>query len=93
MEQNDTHPHRISGSEGKNTELLEAIYRLDLSEANDSDSFELRLSALNCWTAAHTARVVREYRRFIYLSQVSKLPVSPSDAVDQAWHLHLLHFG
>ncbi len=34
-------------------------------------------------------RVVREYRRFLVLTQVAGAPVCPSDDVDQAWHLHI----
>ena len=38
-----------------------------------------------------TARVISEYRRFLYLAIVAGHQVSPSDDVDQAWHLHLLY--
>ena len=34
-------------------------------------------------------RVVREYRRFLVLTQVADGQVCPSDDVDQAWHLHI----
>lgn len=34
-------------------------------------------------------RVREEYRRFIYLAMISRGAVTPSVAVDQAWHLHL----
>ena len=33
--------------------------------------------------------VVREYRRFLVLTQVAGVQVCPSDDVDQAWHLHI----
>lgn len=33
--------------------------------------------------------MVREYRRFLVLTQVAGQPVCPSDDVDQAWHLHI----
>ena len=33
--------------------------------------------------------VVREYRRFLVLTQVAGVQVCPSDDVDQAWHLHV----
>jgi hypothetical protein len=36
-------------------------------------------------------RVFEEYRRFAFLAVVAGHPVTPSDAVDQAWHLHLLY--
>lgn len=34
-------------------------------------------------------KVTAEYLRFIYLSQVSDTPLTPSLRVDAAWHLHL----
>lgn len=43
------------------------------------------------WSLDYSERVVEEYRRFIYLTAVSRTPVTPSDQVDQAWHLHILY--
>lgn len=31
---------------------------------------------------------VFEYRKFLYLAFISTQPVSPSEQVDQVWHLH-----
>jgi len=52
-------------------------------------TFERRLAADNCWSETHAARVIREYRRFLYLASVASFEVTPSKAVDAAWHLHL----
>jgi hypothetical protein len=54
-------------------------------------SFAQRLARENGWTAAHAARVIDEYRRFAFLAVTAAHPVTPSDAVDQAWHLHLTY--
>ncbi|MFM5884453.1 MAG: glycine-rich domain-containing protein [Novosphingobium sp.] len=54
-------------------------------------SFAQRLARENGWTAAFAARVIGEYRRFCYLAVTAGHPVTPSDAVDQAWHLHLTY--
>ncbi|WP_421854660.1 glycine-rich domain-containing protein [Novosphingobium sp.] len=54
-------------------------------------SFVQRLARENGWTDAHAARVFEEYRRFLYLAVTAPHPVTPSDAVDQAWHLHLTY--
>jgi hypothetical protein len=35
--------------------------------------------------------VIGEYKRFCYLALIAGQKVSPSDAVDQAWHLHLIY--
>jgi hypothetical protein len=34
-------------------------------------------------------RVIEEYKKFIFLCFITQSGVTPSDAVDQAWHLHL----
>jgi hypothetical protein len=54
-------------------------------------SFAERLARENGWSAPHTARVMEEYRRFCFLAITARHPVTPSDAVDQAWHLHLTY--
>ena len=35
--------------------------------------------------------MISEYRRFVFLALAAGHPVTPSDQVDQAWHLHLLY--
>lgn len=57
----------------------------------DGGGYTQRLAAENSWSSAHTARVIEEYRRFLVLAAVTREPISPSDDVDQAWHLHLLY--
>lgn len=54
-------------------------------------SFEQRLARENGWSRATAARVIDEYRRFAFLAVTCGHPVTPSDAVDQAWHLHLTY--
>ncbi len=54
-------------------------------------TFTQRLAREQRWTASFAARVVFEYRRFLYLAIRAGHPVTPSDAVDQAWHLHLVY--
>src|SRR3954470_11509191 len=55
---------------------------------NDA-AFAGRLARANGWSEAHAGRVIGEYKRFCFLAAVSGHAVTPSDAVDQAWHLHL----
>jgi hypothetical protein len=54
-------------------------------------SFAGRLARENRWEAAHTQRVIIEYKRFCYLAVTAGHEVTPSDAVDQVWHLHLTY--
>lgn len=53
--------------------------------------FTERLARDNHWPLAYARRVVDEYRRFCFLACVEQEDVTPSDQIDQAWHLHLLY--
>jgi hypothetical protein len=53
--------------------------------------FSKRLARENGWTTAHARRVIEEYKRFVFLARHASHAVTPSDAVDQAWHLHLTY--
>lgn len=54
-------------------------------------AFTRRLARENLWSIAHAEAVVQDYRRFCYLACTAGVALTPSDAVDQAWHLHLTH--
>lgn len=54
-----------------------------------SAPFSVKLARAEGWTPAYTARVIEEYRRFLYLTQISPRQVTPSQIVDAAWHMHL----
>lgn len=53
--------------------------------------FSERLARENGWTPFRAQRVLREYKRFLFLACAAGHPVSPSHDVDQAWHLHLTY--
>ena len=69
--------------------LLARVEAHPLTAPGDPLAFESRLADDNGWTLGHAVRVVREYRRFLVLTQVAGTQVCPSDDVDQAWHLHI----
>jgi len=50
-----------------------------------------KLARENGWTATYADRVLEEYRRYLLLFKCSGHGVSPSEAVDLAWHAHLLY--
>jgi len=54
-------------------------------------SFSKRLQRENGWDESYTQRVLEEYLRFMFLTRFAGHSVTPSDQVDQAWHLHLLY--
>jgi len=68
--------------------------RLESMEIDPPDAmtrFHHRLKQYNKWTDEFAGRVTKEYRRFLYLAARARHPVTPSDTVDQAWHLHLIY--
>lgn len=54
-------------------------------------SFAARLARENGWSESQAERVIGEYKRFCFLAVTAGHEVTPSDAVDQAWHLHLTY--
>lgn len=76
------------------TEHLELLKRLETYSPDDASSafpFSERLARENGWPLVYAQRVIREYMRFAFLALAAGHPVTPSDEVDQAWHLHMLY--
>ncbi|KQM27394.1 MULTISPECIES: glycine-rich domain-containing protein [unclassified Sphingomonas] len=71
--------------------LIGRIETLAIGQTDATLGFEGRLAAENGWSEAFAARVAVEYRRFLALIATGEEPLTPSDAVDQAWHLHLAY--
>lgn len=62
-----------------------------IGPADAEQSFAQRLAKENGWDAGRAERVIEEYRRFCFLAVTAGHPVTPSEAVDQVWHLHLAY--
>jgi hypothetical protein len=75
----------------KQAGLYDRIMKFEFDRGGSVFPFSARLARENGWSRAYTARVITEYRRFVFLAFAAGHPVSPSDQVDQAWHLHLLY--
>jgi uncharacterized protein (TIGR04222 family) len=71
--------------------LWEKLERLQLDDDNAVFDFSARLSKENGWSREFTSRVIQEYKRFLLLAMHAGHPVTPSEAVDQVWHLHLVY--
>lgn len=69
----------------------EAILAFELDEPEASFSFSRRLARENRWTPEFAVRAIDEYKRFLILCAEAGHPVTPPDAVDQVWHLHLCY--
>ena len=71
--------------------LFKDIAALEIGSENDVLTFTDRLCRENNWSKPFAKRCVEEYKKFIYLATMSDTPVTPSDEIDQVWHLHLTY--
>lgn len=71
--------------------LLHRLESFSVDQPGCQLTFAARLARENGWSLAQAERVVVEYKRFLYLAAVAGHAVTPSEAVDQAWHLHLCY--
>ncbi len=69
--------------------LWSKIEKFNIDEYAPAGSFVAKLAAKNGWTIPFAEKVLAEYRRFIFLAAIADSEVTPSKAVDEAWHLHL----
>lgn len=53
--------------------------------------FSAKLAASENWSAEFTQRAIEEYKKFILLCCISEKGASPSQTVDEVWHLHLTY--
>lgn len=72
-------------------ELYQRIQAFNLDKATASFPFSHRLARENGWTLDFAQQVIEEYKIFAFLAIVVGHPVTPSEQVDQAWHLHLIY--
>lgn len=72
-------------------ELWQKLSELQLDDSNTTLPFSKRLARENRWSSKFTGKVVEEYKKFIYLVATVDTELTPSDQVDQAWHLHLVY--
>ena len=87
-------PYRDLGVEPMNDFEIDPLWigirEFQLDEPAAEYPYSTRLAKENYWPNSYAKRVIEEYKKFCYLGMVAGHPVSPSDPVDQAWHLHIL---
>ena len=77
--------------ESQQVKLYDQIQALEIDQPEASLPFSKRLARDHQWSFIYTQRVIKEYKKFLFLAIVADHPVTPSNAVDQAWHLHLTY--
>ena len=73
------------------TQLWQRLADYEIGPEDAAFSFAQRLARENRWSADYALRVLTEYKRFCWLACEAGHEVTPSDAVDQAWHRHLTY--
>ncbi len=74
-----------------NSELWQRVHDFQIDRSGVEFPFSARLARENGWSRDKALAAIGEYKRFIYLICVSPSPLTPSEAVDQVWHLHLVY--
>ena len=69
--------------------LYQAIQNVNLDKGGHLGHFNSQLAQENTWSGTYAAAVIVEYRRFLLLSCLDEQPIRASDAVNQAWFLHM----
>lgn len=75
----------------KEKTLWDKIRQFQLDAPKATFSFSDRLCRENGWNYAFTIRAIQEYKRFMFLICIAPHALTPSDEVDQVWHLHLTY--
>lgn len=78
-------------NDGESNAWLSEVESFPLDDPRAQFPFTARLAKEQGWSLAFAGKVVIEYKRFMALAVVAGHPVTPPDAVDQAWHLHLVY--
>ena len=72
------------------SQLYQRICAYELDDPSHEFGFLAHLMGANGWSRSFALRAIEEYRKFVFLALVADHQVTPSDQVDQVWHLHLL---
>lgn len=72
-------------------ELWTKIKHFEFDDPSDSLTFSARLARENGWELTFALQVILEYKKFMFLLCIAKGSLTPSDEVDQVWHLHLIY--
>lgn len=71
--------------------LWERINTFPLDEQGAALPFSRKLASEQGWDRDFTQQAIAEYRKFIFLCCISPHGASPSEVIDEVWHLHLLY--
>lgn len=93
FQENEIATHSIDSQpwESQQVDLYAQLQAFAIDHPCASLPFSKRLARDHQWSPTYTQRVIEEYKKFLFLAIVADHPVTPSNAVDRAWHLHLTY--
>lgn len=65
------------------------IAHFPLNDPNAAYPFSQKLAHTQRWSEDKTMQVIAEYKKFMFLCMTAPNGASPSETVDECWHLHL----
>ncbi|MCA9194223.1 MAG: TIGR04222 domain-containing membrane protein [Planctomycetales bacterium] len=71
--------------------LIRRVEEFEIDPGDKALTFAHRLARENSWNLTFSRRAIDEYKRFCILAICADHPVTPSEQVDQVWHLHLTY--
>lgn len=74
-----------------NETLWNKIFLFQLDDPTSSIKFSDKLATENGWSSDFASQAILEYKKFIFLCCISPSGASPSQVVDEVWHLHLTY--
>lgn len=75
----------------KNKVLYQKISSFMVTPEDKNESFLLKLSNHMSVKRDEASHLYEEYLRFVYLTQISTVELTPSKQIDEVWHLHLTY--
>ena len=75
----------------RNRDLWRRLEAFEFDAPGSDAPFSLKLAVAENWNDDYTVRVLEEYRRFLYLTQIQSAQITPSIPVDRAWHMHMTY--
>jgi hypothetical protein len=79
------------GEAEQESRLWRDLQAMQIEPEGAALTFAARLARENGWSRGFAEQVFAEYKKFLYLAATAEAPVTPSEEVDEAWHLHLVY--
>ena len=70
-------------------EIWDKLCAFSFDPTGATKLFEMRLAEEQGWSIEFARRAIEEYRRFLLLCATSGHACTPSEVVDEVWHMHL----